>query len=427
MVFGGVDFDIEWDVTGLPATNVRTFENYYAIDLVFDDVAGNMLGPVFGGPATGAIGQYSLLQIVDNIAPQGITWLQAHSQNGSRDVLLDWSINGPAADNGDLLRYDIYRSENSFSSVIQPDVFLIASIAARKLDGSDNLSYLDTTAPSDTDVYYYGVVAVDSQGNGSFDRVYLDVAGNPVPAGYSPNDPDDPNLSNVVAAAINDISIPSSVTDLRAIPGSSINLFWTHSTDNVGLIGYEIYRIAQSTPLSDADANNPYPISATDVNNLIPTNLIDTMAADIQPLFIENEMATLDANDPTRIVLRGAVSSVQRVFNESTGQSYSVDSVSGRTVVLVSDPAPEFAFPAATDTVRVDYWTSSGMYSDQDVLVESIYAYAVVAVDAAGNRAEVSSGEQSGNTDADEDTVAQAYDTVAPEAADSLVAATNLQ
>jgi hypothetical protein len=418
-----VNFDILWNAGNLPATNVRTFENYYLVDLVFEDVAGNMLGPVFGGPATGALGQYALLQILDKSAPEGITWLQAHSQNGSRDVLLDWSINGPAADNGDLARYDIYRSDKPFTSVIQPNVFLIASIPARKVDGTDNLSYLDTTAPTQTEVFYYGVVAVDSEGNGDFNRVFLDAAGNPISAGYSPNDPDDPNLSNVVAAAINDVAIPFSITDLRAVPGSSINLFWSHASDNVGVVAYEIYRKAKSTPILDENANNRFPVSATDANEIVAQNLIATVGADLQPLLISGEMATLAQAEPSRILVRGNVSSVQRVFNKTTGQSYSVASISGRTIALAADATPGFAFPAATDEVLVDYRTSDAVYRDTNVLIGRTYAYAVVAVDAAGNRAEVSSGQQSGNTDAEEDTVAMACDTNAPGAVQALAAA----
>ena len=416
-------FGIDWDLTNLPATNTRTYENYYLVDLVFDDMAGNELGPVFGGPATGAVGQYSLLQVIDKTAPVGITWLQAHSQNGSRDVLLDWSINGPAADNGDLARYDIYRSDKPFTSVIQPNVFIIASISARKVDGTDNLSYLDTTAPSQTEVFYYGVVAVDSEGNGDFNRVFQYADGSPVPAGYSPNDPDDPRLSNVVAAAINDVAIPDAITNLRAIPGSSINLFWGHPSDNVGVVSYEVYRKEKSTPILDEDANSKFPVSATDSNELVPVNLIATFAANLQPVLIEKEKATLSVVDPDRILMRGNVANVQRVFNKTTGQSYSVDSFSGRTIVIAADADPDFALPQPTDIVEVDYRTSDAVYRDLDVVIGKTYAYAVVSLDAAGNRSEVSSGTRSGNTDAEEDTVATAYDTSAPDKVLSLAAA----
>ncbi len=116
-----VNFDILWNAGSLPATNVRTFENYYLVDVVFEDVAGNMLGPVLAVPATGAWGQYSLLQIQDKPLG-GITWLQAHSER-QPDVQLDWRINGPAGRNVDLARTISIEVDKPFTSVIQPGVF----------------------------------------------------------------------------------------------------------------------------------------------------------------------------------------------------------------------------------------------------------------------------------------------------------------
>ncbi|HEY6736283.1 MAG TPA: carboxypeptidase regulatory-like domain-containing protein, partial [Candidatus Saccharimonadia bacterium] len=104
--------------------------------------------------------------------------------------------------------------------------------------GAGTLSYTDTNVVAGAS-YDYTVAAVDAAGNVSADSSAL----------------------NVKLPAPPDTQAPSVPAGLAATPVSSsqINLSWAASTDNVGVVGYKVYRagaeIANVTTLSYGDTN----------------------------------------------------------------------------------------------------------------------------------------------------------------------------
>jgi len=103
-------------------------------------------------------------------------------------------------------------------------------------------SYTDATATPNT-TYSYTVVAVDAAGNTSAPSAPATVSTTGAPDGTPPSQP-----GNLTATA------PSS---------SQVNLSWSASTDNVGVIGYNVYRNGVQLPTATVPDATP-PTTYTD-------------------------------------------------------------------------------------------------------------------------------------------------------------------
>src|SRR3954447_19575778 len=155
----------------------------------------------------------------DSTAPTPPTTLTPTVVSTSR-IDLSWS---GASDNVGVTGYQIYRAEGTAAPV--------------KLAEQTGTTFSDTTTSPSTD-YTYSVYAIDAAGNRSAAKTAT-ASTTGAPDGTPPSQP-----GNLTASA------PSS---------SVVNLSWTASTDNVGVVGYNVYRNGTliSQPITTPDPNPP--------------------------------------------------------------------------------------------------------------------------------------------------------------------------
>src|SRR5207344_570863 len=162
---------------------------YYKVQA--EDAAGN-LSPA-SNEASAVVG--------DTSPPTAPGTLSATGAVGK--ATLSW---GAASDNVGVVRYDLYRST---SSGFTPS-------AGNRIAQPTGLSYADSGLAIGS--YYYKVQAEDGAGNLS-------------------------GPSNEVQAGVADSSPPSAPAGLSAtVVGTSVNLAWSASSDNVGVTRYNLYR-----------------------------------------------------------------------------------------------------------------------------------------------------------------------------------------
>jgi len=183
----------------------------------------------------------------------------------------------------------------------------------------------------------------------------------------------DANLST--APAVPDTTPPSAPTNLTATAASDtqITLLWTASTDNVGVVGYDIYRNAAkiktvtTTSYSDAGltpgTTYTYTVKAFDAAN-------NTSAASTPATATTLAAGTSDTTPPSAPTnLQAAATSDIRIGLTWTASTDNVG-VSGYKV-----------YRGDTEIATV----STTAYSDGGLTPSTTYAYTVKAVDGAGN------------------------------------------
>ena len=189
---GVVGYDIYKDGTYLATT---TNINYQAVEL---SIATTYKFTVKAKDGAGNISDASsevTVTTLDTIPPTDPTNLISNNVTGTT-VDLSWTV---STDNVGVVGYDVYKD----------GVFLETSV---------NLSYQATGLTSATE-YKFIVKAKDLAGNIS-------------------------NASNEVAVATLDIIPPTDPTNLVSsnVTGTTVDLGWDVSTDNVGVVGYDIYK-----------------------------------------------------------------------------------------------------------------------------------------------------------------------------------------
>ncbi|MFD0677376.1 MULTISPECIES: fibronectin type III domain-containing protein [unclassified Paenibacillus] len=134
------------------------------------------------------------VQVKDLTSPTAPTNLVSNGRNGST-LFLSWT---ESTDNVGVARYDIYDGSTKIGSPIT-NSFNVEGI-------------------TDLTTYNFSVVALDAAGNQSA-------------------------VSNILTNVTDDTTPPTEPTDLKAIDptSSSMTLVWNPSTDNGGVVGYDIY------------------------------------------------------------------------------------------------------------------------------------------------------------------------------------------
>ena len=401
-----------WDTSGLKPTGIGS-DDYYYLKTITRDHAGNLLDPVFGP-----------FVVLDVLSPTR-TIITAQALFGTRDVRIDWEY--VPYDNVGVVGYEIYRTRDAVDDVLEADPLtdfdLLDTIAAYDPNGQAITEYLDETVPAEGSYAYY-IAAFDAAGNGRTGGLGLP-----------------PVISNIVVADPNDLIDPYPVTNLKVRAGEPNNgnlLAWGVPNippgggtvrplgDNVAITGWEIFRhdlgdILVQSDVSDADGDpitspvdpEVHLIARID-NTLVFDNVTPTAKVRLNPTFVRSERATISAAVPDQILLFMApidASRISRVWNQTTGETYSVVGASGAVVQIAGTNLPQ-----PGDVVLVDYETDVRTYVDTSVVPGKPYAYAVVARDAAGNRSLIST------TVNISDATAVAFDTTAPAAIDTLEA-----
>ena len=254
---------------------------------------------------------------------------------------------GAATDNVGVVRYDVYRSTISG----------FTPSAANRIAQPTTTSYIDTVAPGS---YYYRVAAEDAAQNIG------------------------PTSNEAAAIVSSDVSPPTAPSGLAAaVTGSTATLTWAASSDNVGVVRYNVHRgtssgfvpsaanrIAQPTGLTYADTGLTigayyYKVTAEDAagNVSVASNEAVATIADTTP-----------PSAPTNLAASVAGGSVSLTWTAAT------DNVGIARYDVHRGTTPAFV-PAVGN--RIAQPTTTG-YTDSGV-GPGTYYYKVIAEDAAGN------------------------------------------
>ena len=286
-------------------------------------------------------------------------------------VGLSW---GPANDNVGVVRYDVYRGTSTG----------FAPTVANRIAQPSGTSYTDGSLEPGT--YYYKVAAEDAAGN------------------LGPPSNEASGTSSV------DTTPPTSPNNVSASPsGNTVTLNWSASTDDVGVVRYDVYRgtSAGFAPTSANRIGQPSGTSFADAGLAAGTYYYKVAAEDAAG------NASAPSSDATAIIAD---------TTPPSAPSGLAASVAGTTVSLIWNAATDDVGVARYDVYR---GTSAGFtptgsnrvaqpggttYGDTG-LAPRTYYYKVAAEDAAGN---VSS--------ASNEVTATIADTTAPSAPASLTA-----
>jgi fibronectin type 3 domain-containing protein len=322
--------------TGTTYTDTVAAGTYY-YKVAAEDAAGNIGAP--SNEASAIVGDTT-----PPSAPGALT-----ATGGVGKASLSW---GAATDNVGVTKYDVYRSTTA-GFVPGP---------TNRIAQPTGTSYTDTIAPG---VYFYKVAAEDAAGN----------IGAPT------------NESS--ATVTSDTTAPSTPTGVTApVTGSTVNLSWTASTDNVGVVRYNVHRsttsgftpdvtnrIAQPTGTSYNDTGLAigtyyYKVTAEDAagNLSTPSAQVSATVADGTPPTAPSGLAANVTGNSAALSWTAATDNVGVVrYNVHRGTT------SGFT-------------PDATNRIAQPTGTS---YTDNG-LAPGTYFYKVTAEDAAGNVGPVS-------------------------------------
>ena len=255
--------------TGTGYTDAGLAAGTYFYQVAAEDAAGNV-GPL-SNEASATVG--------DAVAPSAPGLLSAAGSVGR--ATLSW---GAASDNVAVVRYNVHRGT---SAGFTPSV-------ANRIAQPSGLSYVDLTSPGS---YFYRVTAEDAAGN------------------IGP-------VSNEAAATVSsDTTAPSAPSGLAApVTGSTASLSWSASTDDVGVVRYNVHRgtsagftpsagnrIAQPTATSYADTGLAtgsyfYKVTAEDAagNTSAASNEAAATVADATPPSVPGTLtATATASTST--------------------------------------------------------------------------------------------------------------------------------
>ncbi len=289
-------------------------------------------------------GNLSVPDVSPPTAPTGVTT----GVTGST-VQLGWQA---SADNRGVTGYDVYRSSTSG----------FAPSAANKIGTTATPGYTDSTAPAGT--AYYRVIAFDAASNRSA-------------------------ASAEVSALVLDVSPPTQPQGVSlSTTSTTASLSWTASTDDVGVVGYDIYR------------------STTNGFTPAPANKVATTAT---VGYVDGPLA--NGTYYYRVVARDGAGNVSTASDQVSGVVADVTppTAPGAVTPSVAGTTVSLAWGAATDDVGVTGYnvyrsatsgfaaspgnlvtTVAGLTASNTGVPEGTWYYLVAARDAAGNIGPVS-------------------------------------
>ena len=266
----------------------------------------------------------------DTTPPTAPTNLTAKASS-STQVDLNWTA---ATDNVGVTAYNVYRD----------GVFLASA--------GNATAYSDTSAAAST-TYTYTVKAKDAAGN-------LSAASNAATV--------------TTLGATGDTTPPSAPTlSLTGVTSSKVDLSWTASTDNVGVVGYNIYRdnvFLGSTGSTTTYSDTTVMPSTTYVYTVKAKDAADNKS-DASNAVTANTPAAADSTAPTAPAELNATAASSAQVNLTWTASTDNVGVTGYDI-----------YRGSVVIASVGVTTS---YSDTTVQPSTSYTYKVKAKDAAGN------------------------------------------
>ena len=322
--------------TGTSYTDTVAAGSYF-YKVAAEDAVGNV------GPTTNEVA----VTVGDTVAPGAPGTLTV--AGGVGKATLAW---GAATDNVGVVRYDVYRGT---STGFTPST-------ANRIAQPTGTSFVDTVAPG---TYFYKVAAEDAAGN----------------IGPASNE-----ASGVVTV---DTTPPSAPTSLgRTVAGSTVNLTWTASTDDVGVVRYNVHRGTSAGFTADASnrIGQPTATSFSDAGLAIGTYYYKVTAEDaagnLSPVSNEVSATVADATAPSA---PGTVTASVAGSTVNLSWAAATDNVGVLRYNVHRGTVSTFT-PSAANRVGQPTGTS---FSDTSVPAGSWF-YKVTAEDAAGNVGPVS-------------------------------------
>ncbi len=260
-------------------------------------------------------------QYIPDNEPMGIT----ASINQSQQIYISWS---PPATSTNIVGYYLYRTGG-----------LIANTAATY--------YMDVPPPG---IYFYTVAAHDAAGN-AFPQ----------------------SSASPLVTFIMDRTPPSTPADISAIPSSSSTMLsWSPSTDDVGVIGYYIYRNGIKITTPNAITGTSYTDSGLSSGNAYTYSVLAYDAA-----------GNISASPP---LIR--VTTIYDITPPSVPSGLSATATSPAEIDLVWKPS--------TDNIQVGGYNvyrdgsliasvATTSYMDNGVSPQTSYTYSVAAYDTSDN------------------------------------------
>jgi fibronectin type 3 domain-containing protein len=318
--------------TGTSYTDSGLAVGTYYYRVAAEDAAGNV-GPS-SNEATAAAS--------DGAAPTAPTGLSGAVV--STTVNLTWTA---SSDNVGVTRYNVHRGTSSG----------FTPTTANRIAQPTGTSYSDIGLAPGT--YYYKVTAQDAAGNVS-------------------------GASNESAATIPDSTAPSAPGSLTAtLAGTTVSLGWTASTDDVGVVRYNVHR-GTSSGFTPTSANRIAQPTGTTYSDSPPTAgtyyykvTAEDAAGNLSPSSNEVVVTVFDATPPTApssLTATASGGSINLTWTAAT------DNVGVARYNLHRATSSGFT-PTTANRIAQPTGTS---YSDTN-LVAGTYYYKVTAEDAAGN------------------------------------------
>lgn len=302
------------------------------------DAAGNVSAQTSSIPLT----TYALPDTSDPTVPKGLKATASLSQ-----INLSWSA---SSDNVEVVGYRIYRNDNYIAD-------------ATSTSFSDN-----NLAAGD---YTYNVVAYDAAGN--------------VSAKSSPSSatiiavivpPEDVDISDNIAP-----SIPANLGAV-ATASTQVTLTWNTSIDDVGVVGYKIYR------------NGTYLASSTDT--LYFDNSVKAATSYSYTITAYDAAGNVSPQSSSVSVTTQSANVIDNNPLPSTTDTVAPSKPTGLYAAVASSSQINLSWTASTDNVAVIAYkiyrdgvainsTTKTLYSDLGLSPGISYKYTVAAYDAAGN------------------------------------------
>ncbi len=326
-----------------PSTLIATTSSTSYVDT--DATVGTWYYRVVAADAAGhesVAGAETTVLVPDTTAPTAVV---VRGTVNAYDVELGWT---EATDDVAVVAYRIYRSATAFSP---SPTTLVSTTTGR--------SFVDTARPVGT--WYYAVVAVDAAGNTS--------------------------VAAATSARVLDVTAPDVPTPSVEVAASTVTVTWPEADDNVATTRYDVYRSAapfvpdatsflgSTATTAFVDGSAPYgawyyEVVAVDAagNRSAASAAIPTVVVDTVPPSAPTVSGTGAENGTVSLTWTGATDDVAVAAYE-VHRSRSPFTPSADTLVGTS-----------TSTAFTDAGRAAGTWY-----------YAVIAIDAAGNRSAPSS------------------------------------